>query len=108
MIDDTIVEPGPDGISGTDGVHVLFPGKPAGVPLPPQPEVVTILEDFLQEAVSGRITGLVIIGFSDVGGHKSALAGKVTFSHSIAALEQMKFGILAREYAANIVAQSQK
>lgn len=97
----------PDGINGTDSVHVLFPNKPSPVGLPPQPDIIAILEEYLQLAVTGKITGLIMIGFSDPGLAKASITGKVPMPNGVTALEQMKFGIMARDYAANIQLHSQ-
>ncbi len=96
-------EPPDDGLHGSDNVSVLFPEKPSAAPIPPQPAVVQILEEYALEAASGRIVGLLIVGLKEDGGVKARLAGKVAFRDGITALEQMKFGILARDYAANAV-----
>lgn len=95
-----------DGINGTDAnVAVLFPDRPSGAGLGIQPEVIQTLESFVAEAKNGRITGVMIIGVNDGGGIKTAISGKVPFRDGISAIDQMKFGMLARDYAANIQSQ---
>ncbi len=88
-----------DGINGTDNVEPLFPDRPSAAPLGPQPEIVTALESIAVEAASGKITGLLMIALDAKGDIKVSISGKVPFSDAVAALEQMKFGILARDYA---------
>lgn len=87
-----------NGLGGTDNVAPLFPDRPTAAGLPPQPEVVEQLESFLHEAVTGKVTGIIIFGFDQVGGHRTAMVGKVKMSDSISAIEQLKFLVLARDY----------
>lgn len=94
-----------DGLNGTDNVAVLFPDKPSAAPIPPQPEIVKVLEDYLLDAASGKMTGMLIIGISDTGSVRTAIAGKIPLSHALSSLEQMKFGMLARDYAKQISAE---
>lgn len=94
-----------DGINGTDNVAVLFPAKPSAAGIPPQPDVVLALEDFLSEAASGKVVGILILGFDELRNVKVSITGKIPFTDGVAALEQMKFGILARDYARGIEAK---
>lgn len=90
-----------DGLHGSDNISVLFPDKPSAAPLPPQPQIVQLLDEYGLEAVGGKMVGLLIIGIRDDGSVKAGISGKVGFRDGIAALEQMKFGILARDYISN-------
>lgn len=102
MIDET----GQNGINGTDtNVTSLFPDRPSAAPPGPQEEVVRLLEEFAIEAASGRHTGIMIISFNELGQHKEAMSGKIPFSYAVTALEKMKFGILVRDYAAQLQTQ---
>lgn len=91
-----------DGLHGSDNVSVLFPDKPSAAPLPPQPQIVQLLDEYGVEAAGGKMVGLLIIGIRDDGSVKAGISGKVGFRDGVAALEQMKFGILARDYIANV------
>ncbi len=93
-----------DGINGTDNVEPLFPDRPSAAPLGPQPEVMKTLEEFMLEAATGLHVGVMIVAFNDLGQHKVGMAGKIQFAYGVTALEQMKFGILARDYAATLTA----
>lgn len=93
-----------DGIAGTDNISVLFPEKPSAAPIPPQPEVLQVLDEFGLEVAGGAITGVIIIGFRDTGMTKVSISGKVPFKDAVTSLEQMRFGIMARDYAQTIVA----
>lgn len=88
-----------DGIGGTDNVEVLFPDKPSAAPLPPQPDIVDALEQYAFDASAGKITGLLMIGLGPAGEVAAVMRGKIAFTDAVSALEQMKFGILARDYA---------
>ena len=102
MIDD------PNGISGTDNVAVLFPDKPSAAPIPPQESVVKALEECLLDAASGKHTGIIILAFNDLNAHKAVITGQIPFSSGVTALDQMKFGIMVRNYADTVAAQVNK
>ena len=53
-------------------------------------------------AQTGKITGVMLIGFNQHGGFGEAIAGKVPFQAGLAAIEKIKFGILARDYFATM------
>ena len=93
MIDET------DGLHGTDNVATLFPDKPSAAGLPPQPEMIKELEELTLEAASGKYVGLLLLAFDSRGRHKVVISGKIPFAYSVTAIEQLKFGILARDYA---------
>lgn len=93
---------------GTDKVSVLFPDRPAAVPTPPSPEVVAALEAFSLDAASGKCVGIIILAFDELGNHRTELKGKIPFSHAVTALEQMKFGVLARDYATQLAGATPK
>lgn len=102
----SIDETGQNGINGTDtNVTSLFPDRPSAAPPEVQEDVIKLLEEFLAEAWSGRHTGIMIVSFNELGQHKEAMSGKIPFSFAITSLEKMKFGILARDYAAQLQAQ---
>lgn len=91
------------GIGGTDSnVEPLFKDRPSAAPLPAQPEVVEELEKFMLSAASGKITGLIAIGFNEDGKHLVSMVGKVQLNQGVSSLEQLKFFILARDYAAQL------
>lgn len=92
-----------DGISGTDNIAVLFPDKPSAAPIPPQTEILETLDEFGLEIAGGTIAGVIIIGFRSNSTLKVSIGGKVPFSDAVSALEQVKFGILARDYSANLI-----
>ncbi len=92
-----------DGIAGTDNISVLFPEKPSAAPLLAQPEVVVLLEELATLAATGKITGIIVLAFTEVGADRASITGKVSFRDGVTALEQMKFGILARDYSQKLI-----
>lgn len=90
-----------DGIDGTDNVQPLFSDRPSAAPLPPQSDIVEVLEEYMLGAVSGKVTGLILLAFNQSGGFGEAIAGKVPLQSGITSLEKMKFGILLRDFTAN-------
>lgn len=94
-----------DGMNGTDNVTALFPNKVSAIPIQAPPEVLKSLEDFALKAASGKFTGVAIIGFEGVGALDVSIVGAIPFRDLVAALEQVKFGVLARDYTAQLESQ---
>ncbi len=97
-----------DGLHGSDNISVLFPEKPSAAPPIPHPEVIQALEAFALKAASGKFGGIAIIGFEMLGTLDVTITGAIPFRDVVAALEQVKFGVLARDYTAQAMGQQPK
>ncbi len=98
----TTLEIPPDGIPQDglfiDGVHQdnvapLFPDRPSAAALPPQPEVIGLLEHLVELAKQGKLVGLVIIGFDEMSEGSHALVGKCPYATTIGIIEDVKFNL---------------
>ena len=76
-----------------DNISPLFHDRPTAAPLPPQPDVIGVLESLLNEARSGQIIGLACIAFHNSGSFRSGTAGKVSYLTMLGALEDLKFTV---------------
>lgn len=92
-----------DGLGGTDGavpeeepapnVLPLFSNRPSAAPLPPQPEVIGVLETLLSLAQNGKITGLALVAFDELGGVSAGTLGKCPYLTLLGALDNLKFEV---------------
>ncbi len=84
-----------DGLGGTDNVRALFSHRPTAAGQPPQQDVIETLEYLLNEARTGKITGLATIAFDAQGNTLPETTGKIVYSSLICELEAMKiFAVL--------------
>ncbi len=94
--------PSGDGLGGTDNVAALFPNKPSAAPLPVQEDVVLLLQRLLELAQSGKLTGLVIIGFNELSDGSHALVGKCPYGTTLGIIEDMKFHLMMQNLGAQV------
>ena len=97
---------GPDGIGGTDGTKVLplFPNQPSALPLPVQPEVIGVLQQILNLAQQGHITGFAMVTFDENSQGKFGIVGKCPHVTLVGILSNLKFDLQFR----NAVTQGPK
>lgn len=85
------------GLGGTNNVCSLFPDAPSAAPIPPQASILEELDRVTPDVKSGRIVGLIMIGFDEAGNISESISGKISINDGIAALERTKYSMLNRD-----------
>jgi len=67
---------------------------PSAAGLPPQPDLIAMFQNLLEEALAGKIVGGAVVVFDSFGHFKSGVAGKSQYTSVIGGPEDLKLSVM--------------